>query len=395
MNSSHTPSDYFIDLNKTFFDFFGNHPHINIEAPGRINIIGEHLDYNDGLVMPAAIDKFIYFSVGKRTDSRVVLKSIDLEAVSETENINSFELRTDHAWPNHLLGVIKEFSLNGIYFSSGINVCFGGNIPNGAGLSSSAAVEAGIGTALNILFDCGFDKLKLAQIAQLTEHKYVGVKCGIMDMFASIFSQKDHLIQLDCRDFSHKYVSGKFVNHEFILVNSGVKHTLADSQYNIRRKQCESGLATLKSHFPQIKSFRDVKSAHLEVLKELKDPKILERCQYVTEEIQRVFDATQALENNDMKQLGALLNGSHHGLSEKYEVSCEELDFLQSEALKINGVLGARMMGGGFGGCTLNLVEKGSEDSFREKISDLYEKRFGIKPEIYVVNTGHGVTVVE
>jgi galactokinase len=171
LNTSHTPSDYFVDLNKTFFDFFGNHPHINIEAPGRINIIGEHLDYNDGLVMPAAIDKFIYFSVGKRTDSRVVIKSIDLDAVSETENINSFELLTDHAWPNHLLGVIKEFSLNGIYFSSGINVCFGGNIPNGAGLSSSAAVEAGIGTALNILFDCGFGPNSSTNRAQICRGK--------------------------------------------------------------------------------------------------------------------------------------------------------------------------------------------------------------------------------
>lgn len=395
MNSISSTSEYFRFLDESFLEYFGQTPDLKIQAPGRINIIGEHLDYNDGLVMPAAIDKFIYFSVGKRRDSKVILKSIDMDSVFETEDINRFEIKTDHSWQNHLLGVIKEFSLNGIQFSSGINVCFGGNIPNGAGLSSSAAVEAGIGTALNILFDCGFDKLKLTKIAQQTEHKYVGVKCGIMDMFASIFSQKDQLIQLDCLDFTHKYVSGKFTDHEFILVNSGVKHTLADSQYNIRRNQCETGLEELKKNFSEIKSFRDVKLPQIEILKKLDDPKVYERCEYVLEEIQRVFDATEALEKGEMEKLGILLNGSHHGLSKKYEVSCEELDFLQNEALKINGVLGARMMGGGFGGCTLNLVKKNSEESFKSKISVLYAEKFGIVPEIYVVNTGHGVAQVE
>jgi galactokinase len=373
-----------------YLSSFGNPSEIRIKAPGRINILGEHTDYNNGFVMPSAIDKAIYFSIGKSSNSKLSIWALDLDSFYEANDINNLKPSPNH-WSNHLVGVILEIQKLGHKFDSGVYIAFGGDIPNGAGLSSSAAVEAGIGFGLNELFGFQLGSLQLAQIAQATEHNYVGVKCGIMDMYASIFSKENQVLRLDCKTLEHDYIPAEFEKHTFILVNSAVKHNLADSEYNVRRKQCQVGVEVLNTKFGNIDSLRDTNFEQLEDVKSDIDRLTYNRCKYILEEKERVLRASEALEKHDFAELGKIMNETHQGLSELYEVSCAELDFLADEARKIEGVLGSRMMGGGFGGCILNLIEKESEPVFREKISKSYESKFGIIPEIYTANLSQGV----
>lgn len=378
------------NIEANFISLFGKKSEIRIIAPGRINILGEHTDYNNGFVIPSAIDKAIYFSISKREDLKLKIAALDLNSIHESDDINQLVTKKGD-WSNHILGVILEIQKLGHHFDCGFNLSFGGDIPNGAGLSSSAAVESGIGFGLNEIFGFKLTLLELAQIAQATEHNYVGVKCGIMDMYASLFSKKDHVIRLDCQSLQHQYIPAVFEKHTFILVNSGVKHNLAESEYNIRRKQCQAGVDILNEKFGKIETLRD---ANIEQLNEIKieiDPIIYNRCTYILEEKERVILASLAIENQDFEKLGQFMNETHQGLSNLYEVSCPELDFLASEAIKIEGILGSRMMGGGFGGCTLNLVEKEKIDNFKEQISTQYIQKFGITPEIYTVNLSQGV----
>jgi galactokinase len=377
-------------IEDSYVSLFGKKSDIKIKAPGRINILGEHTDYNNGFVMPSAIDKAIYFSIGKRADSKVCISAIDLNCYFEAEDINDLTNKPND-WSNHLVGVILEIRKLGLAFENGINVCFGGDIPNGAGLSSSAAVEAGIGFGLNEIFELNLSLLQLAKIAQATEHNYVGVKCGIMDMYASLFSRKNHVIRLDCENLEHDYIPADFKEHTFILVNSGVKHNLADTQYNVRRNQCQTGVEALNKKFGNIRTLRDVNFEQLEQIKFEIDPITFARCNYILDEKERVMLASKALENHDFEKLGKIMNLTHEGLSTMYEVSCSELDFLATEALKIDGILGSRMMGGGFGGCTLNLIKKEAEVDFKEKITSAYQLKFGIIPEIYTANLSEGV----
>jgi galactokinase len=377
-------------IEESYISLFRKNSDIKIKAPGRINILGEHTDYNNGFVMPSAIDKAIYFSIGKREDSKICISAIDLESYFEADDIDNLTNKPHH-WSNHLVGVILEIKKLGFSFEAGINVCFGGDIPNGAGLSSSAAVEAGIGFGLNEIFGLNLSLLQLAKIAQATEHNYVGVKCGIMDMYASLFSRKNHVIRLDCEKLEHDYISADFKEHTFILVNSGVKHNLADTEYNVRRNQCQTGVEALNKKFGNIRTLRDVNLEQLEQLKSDIDPITYNRCKYILDEKERVMLASEAFTQHNFENLGEIMNQTHEGLSKMYEVSCKELDFLATEALKIDGVLGSRMMGGGFGGCTLNLIKKEAEADFREKIKVTYLYEFGINPEIYTANLSEGV----
>ena len=377
-------------IEANFISLFGKKSEIRIIAPGRINILGEHTDYNNGFVIPSAIDKAIFFSISKRDDLKLKIAALDLNSIHESDDINQLVTKKGD-WSNHILGVILEIQKLGHHFDCGLNLSFGGDIPNGAGLSSSAAVESGIGFGLNEIFGFKLTLLDLAQIAQATEHNYVGVKCGIMDMYASLFSKKDHVIRLDCQSLKHQYIPAVFEKHTFILVNSGVKHNLADSEYNIRRKQCQSGVDILNEKFGKIETLRDANIEQLNEIKSEIDPIVFNRCTYILEEKERVLLASIAIENQDFEKLGQFMNETHQGLSNLYEVSCPELDFLASEALKIDGILGSRMMGGGFGGCTLNLIEKATTTNFKDKISKIYNLRFGIEPEIYIVNLSQGV----
>ena len=377
-------------IEESYVSLFGKNSDIKIKAPGRINILGEHTDYNNGFVMPSAIDKGIYFSIGKREDSKICISALDLENYYEADDINQLVTKTKD-WSNHLVGVILEIKKLGFAFNKGVNICFGGDIPNGAGLSSSAAVEAGIGFGLNEIFGFNLGLLQLAKIAQATEHNYVGVKCGIMDMYASLFSRKNHVIRLDCESLTHDYIPADFENHTFILINSGVKHNLADTEYNVRRNQCQVGVEALNLRFGNINTLRDATFEQWEQVKADIDSITYNRCKYILDEKERVMLASKALENQDFKRLGEIMNQTHEGLSKMYEVSCTELDFLATEALKIEGVLGSRMMGGGFGGCTLNLIKKEAEADFREKINAAYQHKFVIIPEIYTANLSEGV----
>lgn len=379
-------------INSHFQERFGSQPQVVVKAPGRINIIGEHIDYNNGFVMPCAIDKAIYLGMGQRNDNKVVIYSIDFDAEFVTEDLNQIKIDSSH-WSSHVVGVLQELINRGYQLSTGLNICFGGDIPIGAGVSSSAGVEVGIALGTSILFDFNITKKEIALIAQATEHKYIGVNCGIMDMYASIFSRQGHILVLDCEALTHQYISADFENYKFILVDTGVKHSLAGTAYNDRRIACEDGLNYFKK-FKGIKSFRDLTENDLLENKAHLSNNVLEKCLYVVQEISRVRLTTTAINNQDFVQIGNLMYQTHQGLSKLFDVSCAELDFLAEAAMNLEGVLGSRMHGGGFGGCTINLINKNFENEIVDKLDSLYQKQFGRSPQIISVNISDGATII-
>jgi galactokinase len=332
---------------------FGYAP-LLVRAPGRINLIGEHTDYNEGLVLPAAINKEVLFAVGLNgTDQlRLVAHDKGEACVVPLAAVQPGTLQ----WANYLLGVVAQLRASGVAVP-GFDCVFGGNIPMGAGLSSSAAVECGLAFALNELLGAGLDRLALARLAQAAEHTYAGVQCGLMDQFASLFGRAGQVVRLDCRTTDYAYFPFDAAAYHLILCNSGVKHALADSAYNTRRQECAQGVAVLRRYYPAVASLRDATRAQLLAHRAELGEVLYRRCRYVVEENARVAQACIALAANNMATVGQLLYASHAGLRDDYEVSCPELDKLVALATGRPGVLGARMMGGGFGGCTLNLVE--------------------------------------
>lgn len=380
---------YSDNIKQKFSDLFSQSPEILVRAPGRINLIGEHTDYNDGFVLPAAIDKAIYFAVSKRDDAKVSLFAYDLDDAYEfsLDDVS----KSEKGWANFLIGMVAEMTRANDKLTQGFNVVFGGDVPLGAGLSSSAAVESGIGFALNQLYGFGLSSIDLALTAQRAEHNFAGVKCGIMDMFASIHGKEKAVIRLDCRNLSYEYFPFNTTEYDIILCNSGVKHNLGDSEYNKRRAECEEGISILQHAFPQINSLRDVTTAMLRSQADKLPQIVYNRCRYVVEEINRVELACKALLENDFVSFGEKMYETHQGLSELYEVSCPELDFLVEQTIDNEAIAGARMMGGGFGGCTINLVKKEAVDTFLEEISKAYEARFGQKLVSYKVAITNGV----
>lgn len=380
---------YSDNIKQKFSDLFNQTPDIIVRAPGRINLIGEHTDYNDGFVLPAAIDKAIYFAVSKRDDRSIHLFAYDLEDTYEfsLDNIS----KSDKGWANFLIGMVAEMTRTSDKLTSGFNVVFGGDVPLGAGLSSSAAVESGIGFALNQLYGFGLSGINLALTAQQAEHNFAGVKCGIMDMFASIHGKEKSVIRLDCRDLSYEYFPFNTTAYEIVLCNSGVKHNLGDTEYNKRRAECEEGIRILQNAFPQVNSLRDVSMAMLRSQADKLPQIVYSRCRYVVEEINRVESACKALLDNDFVAFGEKMYETHQGLSELYEVSCPELDFLVEQTIDNEAIAGARMMGGGFGGCTINLVKKEAVDDFLTEISKAYKAEFGQELVSYNVAITNGV----
>lgn len=360
-------------------------------SPGRINLIGEHTDYNEGFVMPGAIDKGIYMAFARNHQNVIRMYSLDLreEAVISLDEIQPIST----PWANYILGVVHE--LQKIKSNIlGFDLVFGGDIPIGAGLSSSAALESGVGLALNRLFNLSLQKLQIIQAGQRAEHSFVGVRCGIMDQFASVMGKEGHLIQLDCRSLDHKYNPWAIEGYQILLCNSKVKHSLAESQYNQRRLECETGVKALQKKYPDVKSLRDVNLYMLNEVKEHLSDEIYKRCSYVIEENNRVLEASSALTEGNVQHLGSLLFESHQGLSEKYEVSCEELDFMVSLAHNNEAVSGARMMGGGFGGCTINLVKESKVNNVKKQFEQAYFEEFKIKLECYEVNLQNGTHLI-
>lgn len=383
---------YYKLISQKFEDIFDQIPTFSVRAPGRINLIGEHTDYNHGFVLPAAIDKAIYFSIASRDDQTCKLYSYDLQDSYEF-SLENFG-KSDKGWANFLIGVLAETIKKGYTIPNGFNLVFGGDVPLGAGLSSSAAVESGMGLALSKLFDLNISKLDLALIAQQAEHNFAGVNCGIMDMFASIHGKENSVIKLDCQDLSFQYFPFHAPNYTIVLCNTGVKHNLGDSEYNKRRAECEEGVKIMQNAFPQIDSLRDVSAQMLRSQADKLPYNVYKRCKYVVEEIERVTIACEALEKDDLTTFGQKMYETHEGLSKDYEVSCPELDFLVEHTLNSplsESIVGARMMGGGFGGCTINLVKTDIVDEFLETIKTAYYHQFKLELDSYKVKITNGV----
>ncbi len=355
-------------------------------SPGRVNLIGEHTDYNEGFVLPAAIDKAIYLAISPRTDNRIHAVAHDL---GKSRDVSLSELTPTHSWLDYLLGVVAQLRLAG-HTVGGFNCVFTGTIPIGSGLSSSAALENAVGFALNELFNLGIDRMTLLRMSQRAENEFVGAKVGIMDMFASMMGKANHVIKLDCRSLQYEYAPLSTEAIRIVLCDSQVKHSLVTSEYNTRRAECEAGVRFLKTFYPDIHSLRDVTMDMLDKHLRDADALIYKRCSYVVQENARVVDAVRALEANDLSTFGQLMYGSHAGLSEKYEVSCPELDSLVDIARRQSGVFGARMMGGGFGGCTINLIEAAAVETFATNIRHEYKERTGKDTLIYVCSLQDG-----
>ena len=427
---------------------FGKKPDLVVTSPGRINLIGEHTDYNGGWVLPAAIDKKITFALGSRTDLVCRLHSIYF---NDTEIIDLTNFKsTNKSWVNYLLGVIEQFqnsrdvacnvseftrdvACNASEFTKdvasnvsefkrdvasnvstlphGFNLVFGGDVPLGAGLSSSAALEAGLAFAINEMFQLGNPRMELVKLAQRAENEFVGVRCGIMDMFASIMGKEGSVMRLDCRSLEFEYFPFNFPDIKIVLCDSGVKHSLGDGEYNIRRAQCEEGVAILKKYYPHISTLRDVSFSLLEKHSSEIPPIVFKRCRYIVNEIARVESACSDLAEHNLIEFGKKMFETHIGLSEDFGVSCEELDFLVSlcalfvdsseyqrtmnnEQRTTKSVYGARMMGGGFGGCTINLVRTEAIPEFIEFMRKAYLEKFNLELKTYVVTISDGTQLI-
>lgn len=379
------------EVKTQFLNLFNVDPVI-FRAPGRINLIGEHTDYNDGLVMPAAINKEIVFAIKETTDNVTVIKALDVNEVFRID-LDNIESVAKPFWVNYLLGVLHRLQEKG-HIIKPFKCVFSGNIPAGSGLSSSAALECGFVYALNTIFNLGISPTEMVHIAQWSEHNFAGVKCGIMDQFSSMMGKKDHVFILDCRSLAYHYFPLDLNEYEILLLDSNVKHSLASTEYNTRRAECEEGIHILKKFVPIIESLRDVRSEDVERYKTELPEKVYNRCKYVTEEILRVEAAGKDLMNGDLESFGEKMFATHEGLSKLYEVSCPELDFLVNMTKENPHVLGSRMMGGGFGGCTINIVQSSHVKSLIENISYNYSKKFGIDLKPYDVKISNGVSLV-
>ncbi len=373
-----------------FEKLFHNKPEYIFLSPGRINIIGEHVDYNDGFVLPAAINKYVCIAISPNETAKTKIIAKDLNEIFEFD-LNDQLVPNAEMWINYILGVLQQFKEKNLSVKN-FNAVFSSTVPIGAGLSSSAAVECGFAFALNKMYQCNLSKREIALIGQKSEHTFVGVNCGIMDQFASVFGKKNKVLKLDCNTLEYEYHKADFKNYSLLLLDSNVKHTHLTSGYNDRRNEVEQGLSIIKQHFPAVKTFRNCTSSMVLELKEQLGETIFKRCHFVVNEIQRVQDAVAAIENSDFKKLGELMSETHQGLSKEYEVSCDEIDFLVDAVQNEKTVLGARMMGGGFGGCSINLVEKGSENELIKKISEQYRNAFGIELKSYKVKISKGTT---
>lgn len=371
---------------KIFKEKFNNENPEVYTSPGRVNLIGEHTDYNGSFVFPGAIDKGMIAAIRFNGTDKIRAYAIDLDESSEFGLIE--EDAPNEGWAKYLFGVCREIIKRGGTVKA-FDTVFAGDVPLGAGMSSSAALESTYAFALNDLLNLGIDKFELARIGQSTEHNYVGVKCGIMDQFASIFGKEGHLIRLDTKTMEYEYFPFNPKGYKLVLLDTLVKHELASSAYNARRASCENTAATIGKLHPEVKFLRD---ASMDMLNEVKDQISEEdymRSKYVIEETQRVIDVSNALQRGDYETVGQNMYETHHGMSKLYEVSCEELDFLNDIA-KEHGVTGSRVMGGGFGGCTINLVKDELYDSFIADAKKQFKEKYGHEPKVYDVVISDG-----
>jgi galactokinase len=361
-------------------------------APGRVNLIGEHTDYNDGFVLPAAIEFYCWVAAAPRSDRNLVIHSAHFNETREA-NLDSISASGKKHWANYPLGVAWALEGAGKRLR-GANILVSGDVPLGAGLSSSAAIEVAVGFALLHQSGHAIDRIELAKLCQKAENEFVGMRCGIMDQFVSCFGRASHALLLDCRSLKFELVKLP-PGIQLVICNTMVKHELGTSEYNVRRAQCEEGVRMLRTVLPEVRALRDVTLTQLEEHHELLPPQVYARCRHVVTENARVLSAVRALEHGDLRALGTLMRGSHHSLRDEYEVSCPELDLITEIATDQRGVIGARMTGGGFGGCTINLVESDAVDAFKQNVAAEYSSKTGLKPEIFVSSASDGAGQVD
>ena len=372
-------------IEEKFKSLFGN-DYMVYTSPGRVNLIGEHTDYNGGFVFPGAIDKGIYAAINPNGTDKVRAYSVDYEG--QVEFGMNEEDAPQESWARYIFGVCREMKKRG-FEPKGFDTVFVGDVPLGAGMSSSAALESTFANALNDIFNLNIDRFELAKIGQSTEHNYCGVKCGIMDQFASVFGKKGHLMRLNCATMEFEYFPFNPEGYKVVLLDTVVKHELASSAYNKRRESCENACAHIKARHPEVNYLSDATMAMLDEVKSEISEEDYMRAVYVIGEKQRVLDVCAALEKGDYETVGDRMFGTHYGMSKEYEVSCEELDFLNDVA-KQCGVTGSRVMGGGFGGCTINLVKEDLYDNFIATAKKEYLAKYNREPKVYDVVISDG-----
>ena len=372
-------------IEEKFKSLFGDN-YMVYTSPGRVNLIGEHTDYNGGFVFPGAIDKGIYAAINPNGTDKVRAYSADYN--EQVEFGMNEEDAPKESWARYIFGVCREMKKRG-FEPKGFDTVFVGDVPLGAGMSSSAALESAFANALNEIFNLNIDRFELARIGQSTEHNYCGVKCGIMDQFASVFGKKGHLMRLNCATMEFEYFPFNPEGYKVVLLDTVVKHELASSAYNKRRESCENACAHIKARHPEVNFLSDATMEMLDEVKSEISEEDYKRAVYVIGEKQRVLDVCDALEKGDYDTVGDRMFGTHYGMSKEYEVSCEELDFLNDVA-KQCGVTGSRVMGGGFGGCTINLVKEELYDNFIATAKKEYLAKFNREPKVYDVVISDG-----
>jgi galactokinase len=362
---------------------------IVVKAPGRINLIGEHTDYNNGFVLPAAIQQAAIVSISKRTDQQIHLTAVDVPDELIIDSLLHLNIQ-EKQWANYIIGVIAQIQKK-YPLPSGFNIALTSDVPIGAGVSSSAAIECAVAFGINELFALGIEKMELAFMAQKAEHEFAGVQCGIMDQFTSVFGKKDHVVLLDCQNMGYQYFPLILDSYQIILFDTGIKHALASSEYNTRRKECEQGVELIKAKYPNVTSLREASIEMLNASVDIKTyPIVYNRCKYVIEEIARTQDACVDLKANNLEAFGHKMLATHQGLSKLYEVSCPELDFLVEHVKNNPAVIGARMMGGGFGGCTINIIQKEKAAPIINEIKTAYQQSTGKDLKHYIMRIEDG-----
>ena len=377
---------------KNFEEFYGDVHGVNVYfAPGRVNLIGEHTDYNGGHVFPCALTIGTYAAVRKRADRKLRFYSANIERLGVIESsLDDLTPSKEASWTNYPKGVMWAFAGRGMTMDCGLDIVLNGNIPSGSGLSSSASLEVLTGYFLRDLYGFDVTNIDLAKIGQYSENNFNGMNCGIMDQFASAMGRKDHAIFLDTADLSYEYAPLKLDGAKIVVTNSNVKHSLVNSEYNARRSECEKALEELQTVI-DIRGLGDLSEEQFEANKSaIKDEVCLRRAKHAVYENRRTVRAVEALRNDDLKLFGELMNASHVSLRDDYEVSCEEIEILVEEAWKIDGVIGSRITGGGFGGCTVSIVRDEAVDTFKEKVGAVYKSRTGKTADFYVVEIGDG-----
>ena len=362
---------------------------IIVKSPGRINLIGEHIDYNGGHVLPAAIDRKVILEFHKNDNGQCHVRSVD-EGDFAFDIQNPLQISDTH-WENYVLGVVDGIQKARPNQLGGFDCVISSELPIGAGISSSAALECGVAKGLNELFDLGLSNLELIEISRMAEHNFVGTKCGVMDQFAVTMGKRKKLLLLNCETLDYKLIDAEFAPYKILLLNTNVSHSLASSEYNTRREECEQALAVIKKDHPGYKFLADVPEHIIESYSEKLSGKVYQRALFVSRENTRTLKAAELIQKGDIEGFGALMYQTHEGLSKNYEVSCPELDFLVDLSKNIPQVVGSRMMGGGFGGCTINLVKETFINEFMELASKTYKEQFDINLTSILVATSNGV----